>query len=62
MLDLFNHTLEAVFILYVTREVGIGAGLLGLIFAGGSVSFLLGALLPGWITRQFGLGIGIWLG
>ncbi len=57
--SLFNSVLEAVFILYLTRELGIGPGLLGLIFAGGSVGFLLGTLLPGWVTRRFGLGPGM---
>jgi len=58
-LGLFNSVLEAVLVLYVTRELGIGPGLLGLAFASGSVGFLLGALLPGWATRRFGLGPGI---
>jgi MFS family permease len=58
-LHLFNSVLEAVFVLYVTRELGIGPGLLGLIFASGSVGFLVGALLPGWVSRRFGLGSGI---
>ncbi|HEY43555.1 MAG TPA: MFS transporter [Anaerolineae bacterium] len=58
----FNSVLEAVFILYVSQEVGIGAGLLGLIFAVGSVGFLVGALLPGWIVRRFGWGPGIMMG
>jgi MFS family permease len=61
-LYLFNGVLEAVFILYVTEELGIGAGLLGLIFAGGSVGFLVGALLPGWVLRRFGWGPGIMVG
>ncbi len=57
--NLFNSVLEAVFVLYVTRELGIGPVLLGLVFAGGSVGFLLGTLLPDWLTRRFGLGYGI---
>jgi MFS family permease len=57
--NLFNSVLETVFVLYVTRELGIGPGFLGLIFAGGSVGFLIGTLLPGWVTRRFGLGLGI---
>jgi Na+/melibiose symporter-like transporter len=61
-LYLFNGVLEAVFILYVSEELGIGAGLLGLIFAVGSVGFLLGALLPGWVVRRFGWGPGIIIG
>jgi MFS family permease len=56
VLSLFNAALEAVCLLYVTRELGIEPGLLGLIFASGSVGFLVGALLPGLVTRRFGLG------
>lgn len=59
IVGLFNSVLEAVFVLYVTRELGIEPGLLGLVFAVGSVGFLLGTLLPGWVTRRFGLGPGI---
>jgi MFS family permease len=58
-LYLSSYVLEAVFILYVTQELGIGAGLLGLIFAGGSVGFLVGALLPQRVVRRFGWGPGI---
>jgi MFS family permease len=56
---LFNAVLEAVFVLYLTRELGIGPGMLGLIFASGSVGFLVGALLPGQVSRRFGLGSSI---
>jgi MFS family permease len=59
---LFNGVLEAIFILYVTQELGIGATLLGLIFAGGSVGFLVGALLPGWVIGRLGWGPGIMVG
>jgi MFS family permease len=59
---LFNGVLEAIFILYVTQELGIGAALLGLIFAGGSVGFLVGALLPGWVIGRLGWGPGIMVG
>jgi MFS family permease len=57
--SLFNSVLEAVFILYVTRELGLGPGLLGLIFSSGSVGLLLGTFLPGWLARRLGLGSGI---
>jgi hypothetical protein len=59
---LFNSTLEAVWILYITRDLGIGPGLLGLAFASGSIGFLVGALLPERVTRRFGLGRGIIMG
>jgi MFS family permease len=56
MVSLFNSVLETVVILYLTRELGIGPGLLGLIFASGSVGFVVGALLPERAAQRFGLG------
>ena len=38
------------------RKLEIEPGLLGLIYASGSIGFLLGALLPGQVTRRVGLG------
>jgi MFS family permease len=55
-LNLFNSILEAVFVLYLIHELDLEPGLLGLIFASGSVGFLLGALMQGWMTRRFSLG------
>jgi predicted MFS family arabinose efflux permease len=55
-LSLFNTVLETILLLYLTHKLGIGPGLLGLIFASGGVGFLMGALLPGRVTRCFGLG------
>jgi MFS family permease len=54
--SLFNSALEAVLLLYLTRELGIKAGLVGLIFAVGNVGFLAGALLPERAARRLGLG------
>ncbi len=61
-LGLFNAVLEAVLILYLTRQLGLTAGWLGVIFAGGSVGFLLGALLADRLTRRLGLGRSLILG
>jgi MFS family permease len=55
-LNLFNSALEAVWLLYVTRNLGIAPGLLGLISACGGAGFLIGALLPDKAARRFGLG------
>lgn len=55
-LSLFNSLLEAIFVLYVTREIGMQPVLLGLIFALGSSGFILGALLCGRLTRWMGVG------
>ncbi len=52
----FNQVLEAVWVLYVTRELGIEPGLLGMIFASGSIGFLVGSLLCEPMTQRFGPG------
>jgi len=48
--------LLAVFVLYTTRDVGLGAGSLGLVVAGSGVGSLVGATLVGPLTRRIGLG------
>ena len=53
---LFNAMLEAVFVLYITRVLGLGPALIGIIFAVGSVGFLIGALLPERLSSRIGLG------
>lgn len=55
-INLFNSILEAILILYLTRELGMEPGLIGLIFASGSIGFLLGALLQERVAQRFGLG------
>jgi MFS family permease len=55
-LSLFNAMYEAVQILFLTRQIGLAAGWLGVIFAGGSVGFVLGALVTQRLTQQIGLG------
>jgi predicted MFS family arabinose efflux permease len=52
----FNAMLEAVFILFVARSLGVGPALLGTIFAVGSVGFLVGSLLPERAARWIGVG------
>lgn len=52
----FNAALEAIYLLYMTRNLDLSAGLIGLIFGAGSVGFLVGALLPKWLTKRIGLG------
>jgi MFS family permease len=55
-LVLFSSLLEAIFILYLTREVGIQPALLGLIFALGSTGLVIGALLCDRLTQWMGIG------
>jgi MFS family permease len=45
------------FLLYASRELGFAPGLLGMIFAVGGVSSLLGAIAAGPLTCRFGLGL-----
>ncbi len=46
----------AVFLLFVTRELGFQPGVLGLIFAVGGVSSFIGALAAGPAARRLGIG------
>jgi MFS family permease len=61
-LSLFNSVIEAVQILYLTRQLGLSAIWLGVIFAGGSVGFLLGAVTTDRVNRSIGLGRSLVLG
>jgi predicted MFS family arabinose efflux permease len=45
-----------VYSLYALRELGFMPGLLGLVYAVGGVSSLLGSVLVGRVTRRFGVG------
>ncbi len=55
-LSLFNAMFEAVQILFLTRQIGLTAGWLGIIFAAGSVGFVLGAIAAGRLSSRLGLG------
>jgi MFS family permease len=53
--NMFGSLLFAVFVLYALH-LGIGAGLLGVIFAVGNIGYLCAAFLTRPITRRFGIG------
>ncbi len=55
-LDIFWNALFAVYVLYVTRDLGLPASAYGLIFSLGSAGSLLGSLVAGRVARRFGLG------
>jgi MFS family permease len=55
-IGLANAMVEAVIILYLTRSIGIQPGVLGMVFAAGSVGFVVGALVPTTLTERFGVG------
>ncbi|HEY1350586.1 MAG TPA: MFS transporter [Ktedonobacteraceae bacterium] len=52
----WNSVLEAIFLLYVSRDLGIKPATLGLIFALGGAGFVIGALLCTRFTRWIGIG------
>jgi MFS family permease len=54
--NLFTNGLMAVYVLYVTRELGLGPALLGIILSAGGPGALLGAVLAGRFADRFGLG------
>jgi len=58
----FLRIYGTVVLLFMTRELGFGTGVLGLIFAVGGVSSLLGALVAGRATERLGIGIALPLG
>jgi len=55
-IGLSNAMIEAVVILYLTRTIGIAPGVLGLVFAAGSIGFVAGAMIPATLTKRFGVG------
>lgn len=56
LFNLFDGVIFAVYVLYVTRGLGVPPVLLGAIFAAGGAGGLIGALLAGRAARRFGLG------
>lgn len=53
---LFDALFWGLYPLYVTQELGVGAPMLGIIFAVGSIGGILGALFVEPVTRRLGLG------
>lgn len=56
IISFFNAALEAIYLLYMSRDLALSAWWIGLIFGAGSVGFLVGALLPTYLVRRLGLG------
>ena len=56
LLEFFNAMLEAVFVLFLARSLGLGPALIGAVFAVGSAGFLVGSLLPDRLARRLGFG------
>jgi MFS family permease len=54
--NLFTTMAQAILILFAVRQLGLSAGVIGLIFAIGNVGFLIGAFVAQPIARRFGVG------
>jgi len=61
-INLFNFAFWALFILYVTRTLGVRPGVLGLVLGAASVGSLLGSVVSGRISRRIGIGPAFALG
>jgi MFS family permease len=54
--NLFTTMAQAILILFAVRQLGLSAGVIGVIFAVGNVGFLIGAFVAQPIARRFGVG------
>lgn len=61
-IQFFNYMFHTLFVLYVTVELGLSAGVLGAILSAGAVGGLIGAACSGRIVRRFGIGPSILCG
>jgi predicted MFS family arabinose efflux permease len=61
-LNLFNYMFAALFVLYVTTELDVSPGVLGLIIGAGAFGGLLGAAVTGPVSRRIGIGPTVILG
>jgi predicted MFS family arabinose efflux permease len=61
-INFFNFVFWALFILYATRTLGVGPGVLGLVLGAASVGGVIGSLVTGRISRRIGVGPAFALG
>jgi predicted MFS family arabinose efflux permease len=55
-LNLFNYMFAALFVLYVSTELGVSPGLLGAVIGAGALGALLGAAVTSRVARKLGIG------
>jgi MFS family permease len=60
--NFFNYCFAALFILYVTTQLGIEPGILGLALGAGAVGSVIGAVIAGRVGRRLGVGRAYLLG
>jgi MFS family permease len=56
VMNLFNFAFHGLFVLFVTRYLGITPGVLGLLLGIGAIGGVLGAVLAPWVGRRLGVG------
>lgn len=54
--------IDVVILIYIVNELGLSAGLVGLVFSAGNIGFLIGALMPQRMVHLVGLGPALVLG
>jgi MFS family permease len=59
--NFFNGILAAVIVLFLARELGLSAGVIGVLFTAGGVGGVLGAVTTSWWTAKVGQARTIWL-
>jgi MFS family permease len=55
-INFFNFGFFALFVLYVTRSLGVSPAALGLVLSAGALGGVLGALVTGRVVRRLGVG------
>ena len=55
-LNFFGGALMALLVIFATRDLGLTAGAIGIVFAAGSLGFLGGAVVAGKVGRALGVG------
>ncbi len=61
-INLFNYVFSALFLLYASRTLGVGAATIGLILGLGAIGTIAGALVAAGISRRIGVGRTLLLG
>ena len=60
--NFFASMIFAIFLVFAVRELGLGPGVIGLVFGIANVGYFVGALLANRLARRFGVGPTIVLG
>ena len=54
---LFGGIFSALYMIFAIRDLGLAAGILGLVIAVGGIGSLIGAVVGPWLARRLGLGM-----